>query len=221
MWNGRAGWKIVGGHGVTQFISQGLGLLVVVVAGCGEAAPPDNGPPPGRGVVEAPPPEPRTTITVPKVDDLPGHQTAAVLLAADDRTQAAIETPEAAIETWGGRAESVAIVRVESAKVFETDAPPFLSTRYALTMLKPIAGSAPKEIVIRGGVLGNRTVGNSEAPPIETGGEYLGFFLSGHQLAFASPMIDAAHASVLGKVVAVDQVPRMIEAARSKTGGAR
>jgi hypothetical protein len=192
---------------------------LIIVAGCGvESTSKDERPPPGRGDVEAPPPEPGTTIEVPKLDDHPGHETEAVRLAPAE--VAPIETPETAIETWGTRSESVAIVRVEWAKAFETDEPPFLSTRYALTVVRPIAGHAPKEIVIQGGVLGDRTVGNSEAPRIEAGGEYLGFFLPGRQLVFAPPMIDAAHAKVFGTVIAVDRVPVIIEAARETSGGA-
>jgi len=163
-----------------------ISVILIATAACAEPGrDPDQSGPPAPAVAEAAAPAP-----------------------------AAPYTPPQTLTDWSRRAEAVAVVRIDRAEVFETAEPPFLSTRYTATVVRPLTGAAPATFVLRGGTLGDRTELASETPRLEVGGSYLGVFWPGAQLVFAPPMIDATHAAAPGETIAIDAVPALVRAAQ-------
>lgn len=193
-------------------------FAVVIAAGCSADSPNDNLPTPGRGdIARETPPDLTNRVEAPRVDDLPGREVPPALAAGAVQTLAETTAP-ATIDGWSRRAVAIAVIRVDRATAFETAAPPFVSTRYALTTVRAIEGTAPATAVLPGGALPATTVVSSDGPRLELGKSYLGFFWPDGALVFAPPMADADHAVVLGRRLALDEVPALIRAA--KAGGA-
>ena len=192
-------------------------LLSWIIAGAACAGEPSEleGQDPARDELQAPA-ESGDRLAPAMLDDRPGREVAPLLL--EPVPVEAEATAESTIATFSRRAQAVAVVRIDSATAFETEEPPFLSTRYALTAVRVISGEPPATVVVRGGVLGDLTVVNSELPDLAVGGSYLAFFWPGPQLVFAPVLSDAEHARVLGKSVSLEVVPALVQ--QASTGGA-
>lgn len=162
------------------------------------------------------PAEPGDRLAPAMLDDRPGREVAPLLL--EPAPVEAEATVESTIATFSKRAQAVAVVRIDSATAFETAEPPFLSTRYSLTAVRVISGEPPDSVVVRGGVLGDLTVVNSELPDLAIGGSYLAFFWPGPELVFAPVLSDAGHARVRGVSVSLDLVPALVQ--QASNGGA-
>lgn len=201
-------------------------FAVVIAAGCNADSPTDNLPPPGHGELagQAPPTAPADRVEAPRLDEAPGREVPAAPTTATATATAALLPVTAApttITDWSRRAVAVAVIRVDAAQAFETAAPPFVSTRFALSVVRAIDGTAPATAVLPGGSLPSTTVLASGGPRLEVGKTYLGFFWPDGALVFAPAMADAEHTVVDGRRVALDEVPALIRAARAAgTGGA-